>query len=85
MYARKCSGTTPVCKSSLSAGIRAGAIGGCMSDINIAMRAFVLMLMILLSLWAGYLITVNVFVYLHDIAHEQEESPALLKQEVKGE
>jgi len=49
-----------------------------MSDIKIAAKAFVLMLMVLLVLWASYLITVNVFVYLHDIAHEET---ALLKQE----
>ena len=52
--------------------------------MKIAVRAFTLMLMILLSLWASYLIIVNVFVYLHDIAHEQEESPALPKQESEG-
>ena len=44
-----------------------------MSDIKIAAKAFTLMLMVLLSLWASYLITVNVFVYLHDIAHEQSQ------------
>jgi len=39
------------------------------------MKAFALMLMVLLSLWASYLITVNVFVYLHDIAHEHAPAP----------
>jgi hypothetical protein len=45
-----------------------------MSDIRIVVKAFALTLMVLLSLWSSYLITVNVFVYLHDIAHEQKES-----------
>ena len=44
-----------------------------MSDIKIAAGAFTLMLMVLLSLWVSYLVTVNVFVYLHDIAHEQSQ------------
>jgi hypothetical protein len=44
------------------------------SDIRIAVKAFALMLMVLLGLWASYLITVNAFVYLHDIAHEQVEA-----------